>query len=68
MRFMALSNSMSIFPSQDNNIICSNLESLVVDLNLVLINFIFENLRSAEAELIGNVHKAFNAKNTFGKV
>jgi len=45
---------------------CSNLESFVVD--LVLINLIFENFRPAEAEPIGNIHKAFNAKNLFGKV
>lgn len=69
MRFMALSKSTLICPAQDNNIICPYLESFVVDLNLVLIIFIFENLRSAEAELqIDNVHKPFNAKYTFGKV
>jgi len=53
MRFMALSKSISISHSQVNNFMCSNLESFVVDLNLVLINLIFENLRSAEAEPLG---------------
>lgn len=55
MRSMALSKSISISPSQVNNIMYSNLKSFVVDLILVLINLIFENLRSAEAEPIGNV-------------
>lgn len=69
MQFIALSKSVSSCPSQDSNITCSNLISLVVDLNLIFIHYIFENLRLAEAEPIGNVHyKAFNAKNTFGKV